>query len=47
MKYTTQQVIFDLDDTLVHCNKYFDLILGQYFELMTDWFNEFGPSTSE
>jgi putative hydrolase of the HAD superfamily len=47
MKYMTQQVIFDLDDTLVHCNKYFDLILGQYFELMTDWFNEFGPSTSE
>lgn len=47
MKYTTQQVIFDLDDTLVHCNKYFDLILGQYFELMTDWFNEYAPTTSE
>lgn len=47
MKYKTQQVIFDLDDTLVHCNKYFDLILGQYFELMADWFDEFGPTTSE
>ncbi|KGE17271.1 HAD family hydrolase [Paenibacillus wynnii] len=47
MKYLTQQVIFDLDDTLVHCNKYFDLILGQYFEMMTDWFADFGPTTAE
>lgn len=47
MKYTTQQVIFDLDDTLVHCNKYFDLILGQYFELMSDWFNLYGLTINE
>jgi putative hydrolase of the HAD superfamily len=47
MKYLTQQVIFDLDDTLVHCNKYFDLILGQYFEMMTEWFKDFGPTTQE
>lgn len=47
MNYVTQQVIFDLDDTLVHCNKYFDLILGQYFELMSDWFGGEGPTTSE
>lgn len=47
MKYLTQQVIFDLDDTLVHCNKYFDLILGQYFEMMTDWFQDFGPTIEE
>lgn len=47
MKYLKQQVIFDLDDTLVHCNKYFDLILGQYFELMTDWFSNSGIVTSE
>ena len=47
MKYLTQQVIFDLDDTLVHCNKYFDLILGQYFELMSDWFSDYGPAISE
>ncbi|ULO10034.1 HAD family hydrolase [Paenibacillus sp. 19GGS1-52] len=47
MKYLTQQVIFDLDDTLVHCNKYFDLILGQYLEMMTDWFQDFEPTTSE
>ncbi|WP_410511038.1 HAD family hydrolase [Paenibacillus sp. BR2-3] len=47
MKHLTQQVIFDLDDTLVHCNKYFDLILGQYFEMMSDWFKDFGPTTGE
>lgn len=47
MKYLPQQVIFDLDDTLVHCNKYFDLILGQYFGLMSDWFGDFGTTTSE
>ncbi|AIQ53054.1 HAD family hydrolase [Paenibacillus sp. FSL R7-0331] len=47
MKYLPQQVIFDLDDTLVHCNKYFDLILGQYFELMSGWFGEYGPTTGE
>ncbi|MDF9841105.1 MULTISPECIES: HAD family hydrolase [unclassified Paenibacillus] len=47
MKYLPQQVIFDLDDTLVHCNKYFDLILGQYFELMSEWFGEYGPTTGE
>ncbi|ASA21872.1 HAD family hydrolase [Paenibacillus donghaensis] len=47
MKFITQQVIFDLDDTLVHCNKYFDLILGQYFEFMSDWFSVEGPTTQE
>ncbi|ETT48345.1 MULTISPECIES: HAD family hydrolase [unclassified Paenibacillus] len=47
MKYLTQQVIFDLDDTLVHCNKYFDLILGQYFELMSDWFSDYQPTIGE
>lgn len=47
MKYWTQQVIFDLDDTLVHCNKYFELILGQYFEMMSDWFSDEGPTMEE
>lgn len=47
MTYSAQQIIFDLDDTLVHCNKYFDLILGQYFELISDWFGDEGPTTQE
>ncbi|WP_151736318.1 HAD family hydrolase ['Paenibacillus yunnanensis' Narsing Rao et al. 2020] len=47
MSTLKQQIIFDLDDTLVHCNKYFDLILGQYFELMSDWFGSEGITTGD
>ncbi|MFP4976228.1 HAD family hydrolase [Paenibacillus sp. CN-4] len=47
MIHHPQQIVFDLDDTLVHCNKYFDLILGQYFELLADWFGTGGPTTEE
>ncbi|MMZ61170.1 dUMP phosphatase [compost metagenome] len=32
-----QQIIFDLDDTLVYCNKYFELILAQFAEMLVDW----------
>ncbi|GIO31186.1 MULTISPECIES: HAD family hydrolase [Paenibacillus] len=32
-----QHIIFDLDDTLIHCNKYFGLVLGEFFELMHHW----------
>lgn len=32
-----QQIIFDLDDTLVYCNKYFELILTQFADMLTDW----------
>lgn len=46
-KTLLQQVIFDLDDTLVHCNKYFDLILDQFADLLTDWFKMYGISTAE
>lgn len=34
----TQTLLFDLDDTLIHCNKYFHLILDQFADLMTTWF---------
>lgn len=37
-KTLTQQIIFDLDDTLVHCNRYFDQILDQFTELLSSWF---------
>ncbi|MBM6996383.1 HAD family hydrolase [Paenibacillus sp. DXFW5] len=46
-KTLLQQVIFDLDDTLVHCNKYFDLILDQFADLLTDWFKMYGITTAE
>lgn len=45
MNQIPQHIIFDLDDTLIHCNKYFELILGQYFELMTTWFEPHGLTT--
>lgn len=42
-----QQIIFDLDDTLVHCNKYFDLILAQFADQLVDWFGSDRISISE
>lgn len=47
MSKNSQQIIFDMDDTLIHCNKYFDLILGDYFEWMTEWFQQYGVTTEE
>lgn len=47
MKNTSQHIIFDLDDTLIHCNKYFNLILGDYLEWMTQWFEPYGVTTEE
>ncbi len=33
-----QQLLFDLDDTLIYCNKYFYLVIEQFTDVMTDWF---------
>lgn len=33
-----QTILFDLDDTLIHCNKYFDAVLDQFADLMSVWF---------
>lgn len=33
-----QQIMFDLDDTLIHCNKYFYLVIDQFIDAMTTWF---------
>ncbi|MBD2869781.1 HAD family hydrolase [Paenibacillus arenilitoris] len=33
-----QQILFDLDDTLIHCNKYFYLVIDQFIDSMTTWF---------
>lgn len=37
LKYA-QQILFDLDDTLVYCNRYFEMILEQFSEKMVSWF---------
>lgn len=34
-----QHLIFDMDDTLIHCNKYFNLILDEFISLLSEWFN--------
>ncbi len=31
-------LLFDLDDTLIHCNKYFDLVIDQFADLLETWF---------
>ncbi|WP_438433277.1 HAD family hydrolase [Gorillibacterium sp. sgz500922] len=33
-----QLILFDMDDTLSHCNKYFDLVLEQFSDQLTTWF---------
>jgi putative hydrolase of the HAD superfamily len=35
---TPQTILFDLDDTLVHCNKYFMLVIDQFVDVMLTWF---------
>ncbi len=33
-----QTILFDLDDTLIHCNKYFDFVINQFVDTMLTWF---------
>jgi putative hydrolase of the HAD superfamily len=33
-----QNIIFNLDDTLIQCNKYFNQVINQFAEQMTIWF---------
>lgn len=42
-----QRILFDLDDTLVYCNKYFHFILDQFADEMTTWFASAGLSRKE
>lgn len=40
-----QQIMFDLDDTLIHCNKYFYLVIEQFSDAMVTWFAGFNEIT--
>jgi putative hydrolase of the HAD superfamily len=40
-------LLFDLDDTLIHCNKYFDLVIDQFADLMETWFSSDRLSKAE
>ncbi|TYP72517.1 HAD family hydrolase [Paenibacillus methanolicus] len=39
---TKQQILFDLDDTLIYCNKYFYHVIDQFVDSMTMWFGGYG-----
>lgn len=42
-----QNILFDLDDTLIYCNKYFHMIEDQFADLMCDWFASYRPDRDE
>lgn len=42
-----QTLLFDLDDTLVYCNKYFHLVLEQFADFMMTWFGPLGVKREE
>ncbi|WP_028561131.1 HAD family hydrolase [Paenibacillus pinihumi] len=42
-----QTLIFDLDDTLIHCNKYFYNVLDRFAFLMHSWFGGYGATEEE
>ncbi|REE80086.1 putative hydrolase of the HAD superfamily [Paenibacillus taihuensis] len=42
-----QTILFDLDDTLIYCNKYFYFVIDQFTDLMTDWFRGYNITAAE
>lgn len=42
-----QIIFFDLDDTLVHCNKYFHLVIEQFADQMKTWFSGYDISQEQ
>ncbi|SDT54720.1 putative hydrolase of the HAD superfamily [Paenibacillaceae bacterium GAS479] len=40
-----QTILFDLDDTLIHCNKYFNLVIDQFVDAMLVWFASYPDLT--
>ncbi|MFD0587076.1 HAD family hydrolase [Paenibacillus sp. GCM10027627] len=42
-----QQIMFDLDDTLIYCNKYFFFVIDQFIDSMTTWFGGSSLVTAE
>ena len=42
-----QNIIFDLDDTLIHCNKYFHAVIDAFSEKVSEWFSNDSLSIEE
>lgn len=40
-----QHILFDLDDTLIYCNKYFFFIVDQFVDSMSTWFSGHSNAT--
>lgn len=36
-----QNILFNLDDTLAYCNRYFNQVIGEFADQMTIWFDSF------
>jgi|GEM_PF-133851 putative hydrolase of the HAD superfamily len=42
-----QTLIFDLDDTLIHCNKYFIEAIEAFADMLLEWFQDAGLTARE
>ncbi|WP_127531543.1 HAD family hydrolase [Paenibacillus kobensis] len=42
-----QNIFFDLDDTLVYCNKYFHLVIEQFNDSLVTWFKGYPEVTAQ
>lgn len=43
----SQQILFDLDDTLIYCNRYFFRAIDRFAEQLATWFDEASISLEE
>ncbi|MEK8128105.1 HAD family hydrolase [Paenibacillus filicis] len=44
---TKQTILFDMDDTLIYCNKFFDMVMDQFADQMEAWFHGYHLSIEE
>ncbi|MCS7463258.1 HAD family hydrolase [Paenibacillus doosanensis] len=42
-----QTILFDMDDTLLYCNKFFDMVVDQFADLMEMWFHSYHIPVAE
>ncbi|WP_281884535.1 HAD family hydrolase [Paenibacillus sp. YYML68] len=42
-----QTILFDMDDTLIYCNKFFDLVMDQFADQMEAWFHSYKLSPAD
>jgi len=42
-----QNILFDLDDTLIRCNKYFFIVIEQFVDAMSTWFAGYSEISPE